>query len=216
MSTRMRRAGVPWASSGRTHTAFCVCAILFPALSFCLYPARAQEWSPGGYLNAYGGANLMNDIAVTTGVQSYKGADIGYRAGLAMGYEFQPWLGLEFETGFQENSLKDLHSSSVKAMPLLVNAVFRYRNASRIVPWLGVGAGGAVSTLDAPAGADISLVFAYQATLGVEYELTPQLRAGLLYKFFGTADQDYSIAGSHVQAKDAYSHFLGANLSWNF
>ncbi len=178
---------------------------------------QGQEWSPGGYLNAYGGANLMNDISVRTGTGSFKASpELGYRAGLAIGYELRPWLGIEFDTGFQENSLREPVSSSVKSMPLLLTAVFRWRTPVGVLPYAGVGAGGAVSTLDDPAGADINVVFGYQLTVGVEYELTPQLRVGVLYKLFGTTDQTYSIAGSEFKVSDVYSHFIGGNLSWTF
>jgi opacity protein-like surface antigen len=178
---------------------------------------QAQEWSPGGYLTAYGGANLMNDLTITTGGQTLKASpETGYRAGLAIGYELRPWFALEFDTGFQDNSLHELQSSSVKSLPLLINGIFRVVNSTRIVPYAGIGAGGAVCTLDDPAGADINVAFGYQLTAGVEYELTPQLRFGALYKFFGTTEQKYSIAGTEFKIKDAKSHFVGANLTWSF
>ena len=203
--------------TGRNSGRFAGVLPLVVALTFWALQSGSQEWSPGGSLNAYGGANLLNDISISTGMTSFKGKpEVGYRAGLAIGYELRPWLGIEFDTGFQENSLTKPQSSSFKAMPLIMNAVFRYSNPTSIVPYVGVGGGGAVSTLDDPSGADINLVFAYQLTAGVEYELTPQLRVGALYKFFGTADQEYSIQGTSFKVKDAYSHFIGANLSWTF
>lgn len=194
-------------------------AVLFLSLAVALCEARtnAQEWTPGGYLSAYGGANLMNDLTVTSGDRSFKvSPDTGYRAGLAMGYELREWFNLEFDTGFQENSLSEPRSGSAKAMPLLFNAVFRLPNPTRFVPFAGLGAGGAVATLDDPAGADIDFVFGYQLTAGVDYELTPQLRFGVLYKFFGTADQSYSIDGTQFKMKDVANHFIGADLSWTF
>jgi len=186
-------------------------------LSLCTLRAQDQEWSPGGYLSAYGGANLMSDLTITSGGQTFKASpETGYRAGLAIGYELRPWLGIEFDTGFMENSLHEPQSSSVKAMPLLVNGIFRLVNSTRIVPYAGIGAGGAVTTLDDPAGADINVAFGYQLTAGVEYELTPQLRVGALYKFFGTTEQKYSIAGTEFKINEAYRHLIGANLSWTF
>ncbi len=187
------------------------------ALILGVVQAQAQEWSPGGYVNAYGGANLMNELTVKSGNSSTKvSPELGYRAGLAIGYEMYQWFGLEFDTGFQANDLHDAPATSIKAMPLLLNAMFRFPNSTGVVPYAGIGAGGAVSTVDSPLGADINLVFGYQATAGVEYELTPQLRVGAMYKFLAVPEQTYSIAGAEFKIADVYSHFIGVNLSWSF
>ncbi len=186
-------------------------------LGVCIAEAAAQEWSPGGYLNAYGGANLMNDVTLKIGNSSTKlSPEVGYRAGLGIGYELYQWFGLEFDTGFQENDIHDAPATSIKAMPLLLNAMFRFQNSTGIIPYAGIGAGGAVSTVDSPLGADINLVYAYQATAGVQYELTPQLRVGVIYKFLAVPEQDYTIAGTGFKVADVYSHFIGANLNWSF
>lgn len=191
--------------------------ILLGALIAGVGSMRAQEWSPGGYLNAYGGANLMDDITVkAAGVSGKVSPEAGYRAGLGIGYEFYQWFGVEFDTGFQANDLHDAPATTIKAMPLLLNAMFRFRNSTRIIPYAGIGAGGVVSTVNSPLGADINLVFGYQATAGVEYELTPQFRVGVLYKFFSVPEQDYTIAHTKFTVSDVHSHFIGANLSWSF
>jgi len=100
------------------------------------------------------------------------------------------------------------------AVPLLANVVFRYENSTKFVPYLGGGAGGAVSMVSAT-GTDTDTVFAYQAKTGVAYQLTENVMLDLGYKFFSTAEQSYFLT-SPFKLKDVYNHFVGASLTWKF
>ena len=95
------------------------------------------------------------------------------------------------------------------------NVVFRYENSTKCVPYIGGGAGGAVSIVADSTGSDTDTVFAYQAKAGVAFQLNENVAIDLGYKFFATGEQNYFIGGPFT-LKNTYNHFIGASLTWKF
>ena len=127
--------------------------------------------------------------------------DTGVRLDVAGGYNFKPWLAAEFETGFIGNQIQPTHDSSLSSIPIMANILFQLPNSTRFVPFIGGGAGGVVSVLDAddlgnPAlgfidGTDSDLVFAWQGFAGVRYKINEQFGVYLTYRYLGTTDPSW-------------------------
>lgn len=110
--------------------------------------------------------------------QSY--ADPEADLGAQFGYRFNNW---RLEEGYNY-----YFSNNVNA--LMTNAYYDFRNSSKFTPYVGLGIGMASFSNDA---SDIN--FAYQANLGVDYQLKPNLTLGVNYRYihWGTPSSNYSV-----------------------
>jgi opacity protein-like surface antigen len=192
-------------------TVIVAAAVATPALRTI---AADSAKDSGPYLTLDAGVNIMQDANTvdSSGKTGKAKFDTGWRVGLMGGYNINKYVGVELETGFIDNGLKD-SDRWIGTIPVLGNVVFRYENASGFVPYIGVGAGGAYSMVQGGGGDDQSdFVFAYQAKAGVAYEITPCMAVDVGYKFFGTADEKFG--GTKV--KDIYAHFIGLSFTFKF
>ena len=135
--------------------------------------------------------------------------DTGARVDLAGGYMFNPYFGLEGQTGFIYNRVSEIEASPYTRadfvqVPLMVNAVFQLPNDSRLTPFIGGGAGATVDNLnidDATVqgaylhGSDSVGVFAYQAFGGVRFALQPRIDLSLAYEFLGSKSPEWDVRG---------------------
>jgi len=186
---------------------------------------RAEGFGP--YLRVDGGVNIVadNDIHID-GASGTLSLDTGYRADGAVGYEFGRWVALEIEGGYAESSVNKLTRessvanlqghSSLTQVPLLFNAVVRYENESDWLPYLGVGAGGVMTTLKISGDDDSQAVFAWQAKAGVIYKIEEEAWLDLGYKLLVTSEADYSLGGGSLNAKEIFNHFFGVSVIWRF
>jgi opacity protein-like surface antigen len=188
-------------------------------------PACAAESGP--YLRADGGVNFVTGTHLDIdGFPGTLSLDTGFRVDGAFGYQLNRWLAVEFEGGMAENSVRSISlqnqtaspqgDSSLRQFPLLVNIVARYENATDFVPYLGVGAGGVLSTLRISGNSDNEAVLGLQAKAGIIYKIEEQAWLDIGYKLLGTAEQHYQIGGVHLQTKDLFNHFIGLSVIWNF
>jgi opacity protein-like surface antigen len=174
-------------------------------------PLQATE--KAAYLTLDGGVSLMQDVKIDSAKLEM---DTGYRIGLAGGYNLNKWAAIELETGFIYNEFKDSNGDAWLGMvPVLANAVFRYENKTKFVPFVGAGAGGAFSILDAPIDSDTDFVFAWQLMAGVDYKIGENMCLGVKYKYFGTGDQSYDF-GPGIKLKDIVTHSVGVAFTWHF
>lgn len=133
--------------------------------------------------------------------------DVGLAADGAVGFAFNQNFSMDFESGFIGARINNVqgyssHDSSIDNVPLLVNATFSVPiPRTNIVPYAGIGAGGAISTFHADGfsdglttvfGRETDGVFAYQAFAGVRFMLTPQMSLGVGYKYFATDNPTFS------------------------
>ena len=160
--------------------------------------------------------------------------DPGIRVGLVAGYQLTDWFAGEFETGVMANNIEsisgaDVDNASFSNVPLLVNAVFRLPGASRFVPYLGGGVGGAAASLNSDHitiggttldGGMSTMVFAYQAFAGIRYRINDRMGINLAYHYFGTSDPDWKAsatsgtASEHMQFTSMETH--AASIAFEF
>jgi opacity protein-like surface antigen len=203
-------------------------AVATPALRAS---AAANGRDTGPYITLDGGVNIMQDITVEgingvkikprlsngkfgSGVPSIKQPmDTGFRVGVIGGYNLNKWVAVEIESGFMYNGLTGSDNGWYGSIPLLGNVVLRYENDSKFVPYIGAGAGGAYTMLEGSGTDETYFVFAYQAKVGVAYNINDNMSVDVGYKFFGTGDLEYKSA---LKLKDIYAHYIGLSFTWKF
>ena len=131
----------------------------------------------------------------------------GLQFDLAAGYRITPWLSLEGELGFTFNTVDSIGNwyypnSELWQMLMMANVVVEYPRGP-FVPFAGVGAGGALSTLSfgnyyyygysEPDGVGTDFVPAFQAFGGVRYQFNNQWNLGVVYRFLLTGAQEWDV-----------------------
>ncbi len=164
----------------------------------------------GFYVAAGGGITLITDIEEVPekGIDGNQkeanwDLDFGFGAGGSAGYDFGDFRA-EAEFSFQ--SANFLHDDEIDddnkaddnltVMSMLANGFFDLDTGTPFVPFIGIGAGAvnlAVKLDDGNDDTDPSFEgsgwgFAYQANLGVAYEIIDAVALTLGYKFFGTLE----------------------------
>lgn len=74
----------------------------------------------------------------------------------------------------------------------------------------GIGSGSGFS------GSDTDYTFAYQGVAGVKYAFCKNMDIGITYKFLGTLDHHWTIAGSGVSTDAIYTHSVLAAFTLRF
>jgi opacity protein-like surface antigen len=131
--------------------------------------------------------------------------------GLAGGWQLNPWLGAELETGafythldrlYDEFDSNSAHASLVN-IPLTLNLVARYERPEH--RWMGYVRGGAgvatgrfsMSGADegeaTARGTDWDMTFAYRVGAGVGYRLSKRWTVELGYELFGTGSSQWDV-----------------------
>ena len=162
----------------------------------------------GFYVAAGGGVTLITDISevpeqgiVGNDEEADWDLDFGFGAGGSAGYDFGDFR-TEAEFSFQ--SANFLHDETIDddtkaddnltVMSILANGFFDLDTGTPFVPFIGIGAGAvnlAVKLDDGNDDTDPQFEgsgwgFAYQANVGVAYEIIDAVALTLGYKFFGT------------------------------
>jgi len=158
---------------------------LFAAALMVLAPAAVQAQSinaqEGFYIGAGGGAAWF--IGSNPNASTWTGWSVGGKAG----YDF---VGprLELEVGYGQiptsaNIPGTAINGKVGQLNVMANLLYDFMPTSVITPYIGAGAGVAFVDSNASLG---STQFAYQAMLGVAYNVTEQLRFGIEGRYVGT------------------------------
>jgi opacity protein-like surface antigen len=175
-------------------------------------PAPAQDWQDSFYAKFDVGGNWVKDTSVRE-VLGYAVPgdkvkfDPGFRAGVALGYDWANWFATEAEFGLGANEIKEWTGATrVDAWlwntPLLLNAKFQIPNRSIFTPYFGAGVGGASTGLDVDHldygnahfwGSASDIVFAYQAFAGVRVELKKRLSLGVEYRYVHSDAPNFDI-----------------------
>lgn len=179
-------------------------------ISLLALQSYAQDHSHGFYFKFDAGPSWNEDVTVheflgLTDVGKFE-FDTGVRFDGAIGYQWNPWLGTEFETGFIYNEFQHVNDASLWGIPLMVNLVLTVPIPnSRVVPYAGAGIGGVVSALDfndtfisTPQGGifvdgyEDDTVFGWQGFAGLKFILNEQFDINLSYKYLYTDSPSFN------------------------
>jgi OOP family OmpA-OmpF porin len=170
----------------------------------------------------------FNDTAGTTSRSSLN-FDPGAVVTGSVGYAFGNNMRAEFEVGYRDAPGSDITfpsgatSRSVKGgaelYTYIVNGLYDFDfGPSKWYPHIGVGIGAVnVNSSRSPS----ETVFAYQAIGGVEYELQPQLRVGLDYRYLGSDTvhltfTEPGLATGRGVSSSVDDHSILFTLRWKF
>jgi len=165
---------------------------------------------------------------------------VEYQTGVALdtavGWAFNQYLALDFNTGFIDAEIDNVpgytsHNTRLYNVPFLADVTFSYPIPhTGFIPYAGAGLGGADvifdtdsfrqnSTLNAVFGAESDVVFAGQAFAGVRFQISRTISLDLGYKFFATENPTFSYPASpnfDVGLHGARTHSVLFSLLWRF
>jgi opacity protein-like surface antigen len=183
--------------------------------------ACGRAADPGPYLKLELGPTLVEDATLRDFVGVTSGNkvefDPGFRFSVGGGFAFNDFVAIGGETGFSYNSFDRISGgffregdSGVGNVPLMGTIVLKFPNQSRLVPFVGAGAGVSFTYFSAdalvfdptPGGAtgdetivdgdsDADTVFAWQLFGGLKYALNDRMSLGLTYKYMRTEGADW-------------------------
>ncbi len=158
----------------------------------------------------------------------YGRADVGYSVGgdiefggtsydlendwsqhLGLGYAWANGFRTEGELShryndFGEEATPPLADGNVHAWAAMLNGYYDFNRGGAVQPYVGIGVGGARLNVSAAGGfgsfQDEDTVLAYQAMLGVAFNLTEQLALDIGYRYFVADDADFDGLGPNLTA----------------
>ena len=159
--------------------------------------------------------------------------DPGLTVSTSIGYDAN-FFRYELELLYQKNDLDTYSANSsdgsasgalsgdVTSLALMFNGYFDIRSFSEVVPYLTAGVGFAnvemsPISLNVPgygsvtATGDDDNVFAYQVGIGLAYNVNEKVTADLKYRYFATADPEFSTATAEFS-----SHNIHFGLRFSF
>ncbi|HEY2873644.1 MAG TPA: OmpA family protein [Reyranella sp.] len=163
-------------------------------------PIAAQAQSlqyPGFYLGAEGGGSWM--FNTNTGTPLGTGTiypDIGWAAGGMVGYDF---VGprVELEGVYRRNTATvgagpfNSFGAAKDDTAIMANVLYDFNAGATIVPYIGAGAGVAFVRSSALGLSTDTTQFAYQAIVGVGYNIDPMFRVNLDARYYGTTSPNF-------------------------
>jgi outer membrane autotransporter protein len=206
-------------------------------VGLCMVAFANPTRAAGIYIGVHGGAGYLQDADTSvknTGTPTINAdldAETGWLAGIAAGYEWPIGFAIEGELTYRENELNTISllgthldlNGDEHSYAMLANAYYRLNTSTRFTPYLGLGVGAAVLTIDARAEGggsfgDSDTVAAYQAIAGVAFAITQKLDLGIEYRYFFTANPHLSDSqgGNTTQLDSEYHmHNVIANLTYH-
>jgi len=160
--------------------------------------ANAQSLQyPGFYVGAEGGGTWM--FQTSTGTPFGTGTiypDIGFAVGGMVGYDF---VGprVEIEGVYRRNTATvgagqfNAFGAAKDDIGVMANVLYDFNAGGVIVPYIGAGAGVAFINSSALGLSNSSTEFAYQAILGVGYNIDPMWRVNLDARYYGTTSPNF-------------------------
>jgi outer membrane protein OmpA-like peptidoglycan-associated protein len=161
-------------------------------------PIAAQAQSlqyPGFYIGAEGGLNWMfqTNVATPLGTSGTLYPSTGWAAGGMVGYDFVgPRVELE---GIYRSNQATVGSGPFNAFgaskddtAIMANVLYDFNAGGTIVPYIGAGAGIAFVRTSALGVSTDTTQFAYQAILGVGYNIDTMFRVNLDARYYGTTN----------------------------
>jgi len=174
---------------------------------------------PGFYVGVEGGGTWM--FNTTSGTPLGTGTiypSIGWAAGGMIGYDF---VGprVEIEGVYRNNQATvgagpfNAFGASKDDIGVLANILYDFNAGGTIVPYIGAGAGVAFVRTSALGLSSDSTQFAYQAILGVGYNVDPMFRINLDARYYGTTNPNLvgnSYSNNNISAMLSLQFRFGA------
>ena len=186
--------------------------ILAAAAALAALPVavHAQEINsqPGFYIGGGGGIAVPLSAANTTGIGWVVGGKVGYdfvgpRIDLDVGYG---------QTPLNINIPGTALTNKAGTLAALVNLSYDFFPTSVITPYIGAGAGIAFIDSNSPLG---STQFAWDALVGVRYQVSNALSFGLEARYVGTTNPSVNIGGVNYYGQN--QNFLAmAGVAYKF
>lgn len=183
--------------------------LVVPHTSFAQY-YNSYSGETGLYFRAGIGPAFTQDGMVTEFTGFPPGSEIEYRTGLAFegafGYAFNDWVSLELEAGWIGNEIRSVEGFThddtfLYQAPLLISVTLQQRIPQTIItPYVRAAFGGSATIFDTDGfsnetvtlfGDDADVVFAYQFSAGVRFDINDQMSIGAGYKYFATEDSSF-------------------------
>jgi outer membrane protein OmpA-like peptidoglycan-associated protein len=176
--------------------------------------AQAQSLQPGGfYIGGEGGVNWMLNTSSTTtvnvpGIFSGSGnsnltTNTGWTAGGMIGYDF---IGprVEVEARYIQNTatltapIVGSLGATVGQVPVMANVLYDFLPGNVWTPYVGAGLGVVFTNLSGGgfSNSNSNAQFAYQAMVGVGYNIDQQFRVNLEGRYFGSLQPNYSFTAA--------------------
>jgi outer membrane protein OmpA-like peptidoglycan-associated protein len=175
------------------------------AFALVVLPVATQAQSlqyPGFYIGAEGGLNWMfnTNVATPFGTTGTLYPDVGWAAGGMVGYDF---VGprVELEGVYRRNTATvgagafNAFGAAKDDTAIMANLLYDFNAGGVIVPYIGAGAGIAFVRTSALGLSTDTTQFAYQAILGVGYNIDPMFRVNLDARYYGTTNPYLSGTG---------------------
>lgn len=197
---------------------------------------NVEAQNRGFYAGAGLGVNLQEDNNFRGGgADSTAHYDAGGVGIFSLGYALGNGLRFEVEPGYRRNEVDSISGvgghGHTSLMTLMGNAIYDipYRVPGNmpflqdLLPHVGVGAGvaRAIDNSLPHAGLPVTgneTVGAYQAIAGLEYAITPGLKAGIDYRYLLAHDVNFHVAttGAGTKAGDFNDHSILLTLRYEF
>ena len=190
----------------------------------------------GPYVGIAGGAsipldinfNQTNDLTGNHGTYGEAGFDVGPAAFAQIGYGYGNGLRTEFEAGWLRNDASSIKGGGsadghIQIYSLMLNALYDFDLGGPLVPHIGAGLGLGHVTVrnigsfggNVVSGHDNAV--GYQAIVGADYALTPDLKLDLDYRFFGADTGGYSTTPAGGKSTASFqTNVLTVGLRWEF
>jgi opacity protein-like surface antigen len=199
-----------------------------PSLLVAVSPFAMADERRGFYFNADAGGSWANDVSLNEFPDAPPGGKVeltpGARLSLGGGYRACEWFRVGGEFGYGWNFFKDA-DGYFSQTPMMGVAEFSLPNKSKIVPFLGGGAGmsynaiwldddnlGGGSRVDGAAG---DTVFAWQAFGGLRYRINESMSAGLIYKYLDTQASEWDVENTSQDIRFGKVHLHTVSFSFS-
>ena len=209
-------------------------------------PPPSQPYVPGDsgpYFRAaagpsfYFGGTLKQYGSVANASVNYS---TGFAFDMGIGYAINKYVSLGFDTGYLETWINNVNSPGfstgdayISNIPFMAQATFSLPIPHTcLIPYIGGAVGGSSSEFWANgygfgnavngyvSGSAWDTVFAYSASAGLRFKISPVFSAAIGYNYFSTANTSYTYYGMgssiNVDLKGVQANTVMFTLQWNF
>jgi opacity protein-like surface antigen len=198
--------------------------------------ASVADAAEGWYVSGQAGGSFVSDAALDdpTGILAALGTEVEFEPGFSVagsvGYGFDFGVRVEGEVNYAENDIDQFEilgfsvdgDGDVSVIGFMANAWYDLDTGGPWTPYAGGGVGAAIisvndaAILGIPLADDDDTVFAWQLGGGVGYEITPAWILSLDYRFFATADPDFTSVGGVPFSSEYDSHRVSVGVRYTF